>query len=417
MISSQSKSWKWFRKLKKYGFKSASFRKMFVQLLIIGTLLVIFIITFSLSFLRRDNEIHTFPEVRGYYSSKTETDIVPWWWCVGKSNLYDRMTENIMDTILPPFKNHIEDFYAKSCIKAAKSIYSLSPEIVKQIKVIRIETWRDYSTGIHGFVDLEIPIENSFQVVTLEFDDDRALPIKIYQNDFSQTKDSKVWFVVTAHDRSKHFLRFIKSLTNLYDSGEQNFGLCLGTYYSSPREQTFEEQQINNLQGYNFERKIIRAPLPFKKAPILQECIESSTIKQNDIVYMVDVDVAFDANIIQRMKRFVVQGKRAFSPIVWYREKDDHGNTYPDNPHGFAKGGSGIIALYKSDILRFGGYDIKTFQDQHGFEDTDFYHRIKSIKLQMIRSFERTMEHWPHPRDKWEPSSVRDIDTLCPGDS
>lgn len=359
-------------------------------------------------------KLEEFEDVGGFFLSEIPSqNIIPWWWCAGRYQLYERMLENIMTVSLPPWKNHYEAYYARSCIKAAISLLHLPKDKISDMQVTRIEKWQDYATGIHGFVDLTIlgqggsPIQ---QNVTMEFDDDTSLPIKISLNTFNQTKNSKVWFVVTSYDRPAHFLRFLKSITNLYDSGEHNFGLCIGTFYSHAQVETFEEQEVKKLSDYHFDLQIVRAPLPFRKAPTLQKCIFSPQISPDDIVYMVDVDVGFDTHIIERMKRFVVKEKRAFSPIVWYR---DEGN-YENNPRGFAKGGTGLIALYKSDIMRFGGYDISTFQDQHGFEDTDFFYRIRSLKMQVVRSYERTMEHWPHTRDNWEKQGFRNVDLLCP---
>ncbi len=110
---------------------------------------------------------------------------------------------------------------------------------------------------------------------------------------------------------------------------------------------TPEEQEINKYKSLHpdWQVEIVRHPLPFVKAPVLQKCIESTAIKKDDIVFMVDVDVTFPPTILQIIRRYVHQGKRAVNPIVWYRDKDEHGNS-ANYYVGFAWGGIGIIALY-----------------------------------------------------------------------
>jgi len=286
-------------------------------------------------------------------------------------------------------------------------------EDVEKAVVSRVEKWQDYNTGIHGLVDIKL--RNNVQM-TLEFDDDTATELNIKRQTFEAQQSSKIWLITTAYNRPKHFKRFLNSVKELTNKGETNFGVCVGVFYDKENEKTLEEEELlafkEAFPKVNVE--ILRNPLPFEKAPTLQKCLHSNSISENDIVFMVDVDVTFPPTIFNTVRRYVDQGKRAFNPIVWYREADEGGNDYGKYYVGFAWGGIGIVALYKSDVMKFNGYDIVNFKSQHGFEDSDFFFKIKYVGLQIVRLPIREMEHWPHSRNTWEQKAERNVNDLCP---
>ena len=376
--------------------------KKIISISILALLLTTFIIVI------KDNKLEDFEnlhQIQGYFQTYKKEGVVPYWWCLGSDNYQNYIKKHEVVTYIAPFKDPEIVYYAKSAEKAAiKLIDSVSTEITK------IEKWQDYATGVHALVD----IQNSKGQYTLEIKDNQATEIEIFLPD-RKVRTSKVWFVTTTYLRPVNFNRYLESLTSLYNSGEKNFGVCLGLYYKE--DGSIEElQSIENFKIGKEEITIItnKNKLPFKKAPTLQQCINDDRINENDILFMVDVDVTFDDNVIDRIKRYVVQGSRVYNPIIWYRDRDENGQHYPKNPTGYAYGGIGIVAIYKSDVLKFGGYDTVTFQDQHGFEDTDFFFRIKYSKLQIVRTLERNIEHWPHSRDTWQKQNYRNVNVLCP---
>jgi hypothetical protein len=353
-------------------------------------------------------------QVLGYYQAEKSSSIVPYWWCKGTDYFQDEMNKHRTQIFRPPFTDHQIVYYAQSATKGLKRILSKQYPNYLSMDIIQVEKWQDYATGIHGFVDFQVKYDESRKEnFTMEFDDNEATAMDVYLNEFSQK--SKVWFITTTYKRPDHFQRYLNSLGALYDNKKTNFGVCLGIFGDKDVPTQEEEALKVFKEKYsNIEFHIVKKDLPFKKAPSLQECINSPAISPDDIVFMTDVDVTFEPSILDRLYRYVAQGKRAFDPIIWYRDRDEISRTYKKNPTGYAYGGIGIMALYKSDVNRFGGYDVETFQDQHGFEDTDFFFRVKYIKLQIARTLEKQLQHWPHARDTWQQSAERDVSKLCP---
>merc|ERR1712166_325305 len=68
---------------------------------------------------------------------------------------------------------------------------------------------------------------------------------------------------------------------------------------------------------------------------------------------------------------------------------------------GWGDGGPGVIALYAADATSFGGYDVKTYGELHGFEDTDFLLRVRSAGLSVVRQREAGIIHRAHPKAQW----------------
>ena len=103
----------------------------------------------------------------------------------------------------------------------------------------------------------------------------------------------------------------MKSVEKLYQSGNTNFGLCLGLF-SYPGGVPEEESVLSRYRStyQNLDIITIKKFLPFEKAPALQQCLDSPQIKPDDIVFMVDVDVTFPVTVLQTIRRYVSQGTR-----------------------------------------------------------------------------------------------------------
>lgn len=112
---------------------------------------------------------------------------------------------------------------------------------------------------------------------------------------------------------------------------------------------------------------------------------------------MSDVDLQFPPDIVARVQRYLAPGRRVFNPIVYY----DCPAGAECVEQGWADGGPGIIAAYAGDIMRFGGYDVATYGQYHGFEDMDFFFRVRYAGLEIVRKREPRLLHLPHPPAPW----------------
>jgi len=126
----------------------------------------------------------------------------------------------------------------------------------------------------------------------------------------------------------------------------------------------------------------------------------------------------FEPTVLDRVRRYVVQGKRFWSPIIYFEKSPveiNDGYNHDSSRGFFADEGTGIVAIYKSDVDAFGGYDTQLFQERHGFEDTDFFFSARALKLQVARGHEYSIIHVQHERNGWEDNKLTDL-TECPDD-
>jgi len=117
------------------------------------------------------------------------------------------------------------------------------------------------------------------------------------------------------------------------------------------------------------------------------------------IAFMTDVDISLPVDVLDRVTRYVKAGQRVFNPIVFYECTE--GGSEKCWEEGWGDGGPGVIALYAADATSFGGYDVKTYGELHGFEDTDFLLRVRSAGLSVVRQREAGIIHRAHPKAQW----------------
>jgi len=72
-------------------------------------------------------------------------------------------------------------------------------------------------------------------------------------------------------------------------------------------------------------------------------------------------------------------------PLVHYDDHDGQGQLYTDSPMGWATGGTGIVGVFVSDARRVGGYNTDLFGNAHGWEDSDFFFRLRASGLEVSR--------------------------------
>lgn len=108
--------------------------------------------------------------------------------------------------------------------------------------------------------------------------------------------------------------------------------------------------------------------------------------QESDLVFVIDVDISFNARALENVRRFTVEGKSVYYPIVFSEFRDGGGfwRTF----------GYGIMSGYKSDILFSGGYntDIKGW----GKEDVDLFDKLQQTKLLVYRAKDPNLIHKYH---------------------
>jgi len=335
-----------------------------------------------------------------------------WWRCSGGLlSFVNRIDALQMEVETYPFINRMSLYYLRQCQQAFYKLFfpDLSPSTV-EFKPMQIEQWKDYATGIHGMLDFNMTLPNGTVLYkTMEFDDDELthVNVKLIDEYPAVKQKSRVVFITPIFNRTEAFFRNLKSVKGLAKEDE-NFAYCYADFDGDDLEIDEQLDKLLDNDTRNIEITVIKFDKPFRKAPALQACIDVAA-NSDDIVFIMDVDVTFAPVVLERVRRYAIQGKRIFSPIVWYTRMAENGTEFPHAPQLWATQGTGILALYKSDIERFGGYDLDLFQDKHGFEDTDFFFSTRYLRLQIARAKEPSLVHLPHPRDGWEKASRKDL--------
>jgi chondroitin sulfate synthase len=109
--------------------------------------------------------------------------------------------------------------------------------------------------------------------------------------------------------------------------------------------------------------------------------------QDSDLVFIVDIDMLFTAEIVDNVFRFTSLGKAAYFPIVFKQFSNGLGGFW--NTYGY-----GIMAAYKADIVRAGGFD--TSIQGWGSEDVDLYNKCLKIGLTITRTTDPHLVHIYH---------------------
>jgi len=111
-----------------------------------------------------------------------------------------------------------------------------------------------------------------------------------------------------------------------------------------------------------------------------------TSCKDSDLIFIIDVDISFNTKALENVRRFTVEEKSVYFPIV-FSEFRDGGGYWRDF-------GYGIMSGFKKDIMTVGGY--KTDIVGWGKEDVDLYDKIMRSKLYVYRSIDSNLVHKYH---------------------
>uniref|UniRef100_A0A667Y4Z7 Hexosyltransferase n=1 Tax=Myripristis murdjan TaxID=586833 RepID=A0A667Y4Z7_9TELE len=131
----------------------------------------------------------------------------------------------------------------------------------------------------------------------------------------------------------------------------------------------------------------------------------SSQIDNDTLLFFCDVDLVFNGDALQRCRDNTIQGRQVYFPVVFsqYDPKIVYAGNTPDKStfvftkkSGFWRDyGFGITCIFKSDLLRTGGFD--TSIQGWGLEDVDLFTKVINSDLKVFRSQEPGIVHMYHP--------------------
>ncbi|KAK6171968.1 hypothetical protein SNE40_018384 [Patella caerulea] len=224
-----------------------------------------------------------------------------------------------------------------------------------------------------------------------------------------------IHFVMPLSGRLKIFERFMKNYEEICLLTGENAQLHVVLYKSEREEQALEEsiellQKYQNKYGGN-SIEIIRANGVFSRGRGLE--LGASRCSKDALLFLVDVDIVMTRSSLNRIRLNTNQGSQVYFPIVFSQfdpvtvclNHSPHCSCQHDGCHidpldfsqdtGYWRQfGFGIAAMYRSDMLSVGGFDLSI--QGWGKEDVDLYQKYIESNITIFRSVDPGMTHAFH---------------------
>lgn len=216
----------------------------------------------------------------------------------------------------------------------------------------------------------------------------------------------KVNIVVPLSGRYDTFVHFMENFEEVCLIAKLNVKLSI-VLVDNERTQN-SEKHIQLIKDYH--RKYPTADLSiipmtgnFSRGLALE--LGSSQFDNDTLLFFCDVDLIFSGDALQRCRDNAVQGRQAYFPVAFsqynpkivYTEKAQRENKFVlTKKSGFWQDyGFGITCVFKSDLLKAGGFDTSILG--WGLEDVDLFTKVINSGLKVLRSQEPGIFHIYHP--------------------
>lgn len=205
------------------------------------------------------------------------------------------------------------------------------------------------------------------------------------------------------HKTLERFLKFYQTECINRDK----FTYLLIVLYEDDDDYKENKLLIENSQIAYGKDKIayVTSPGKFSRAKALERGI--NFFKNEDLLFLLDVDIIFSEKTLQRVRFNTVRHKKVYFPIVYslynvtvfnktsINYNDLHFESLVDEDSGFWRQfGFGIVSIYKSDYKSVGG--LNTSITGWGMEDVNFYDNIIKSQFKIIRSVDPDLIHVYH---------------------
>lgn len=233
-------------------------------------------------------------------------------------------------------------------------------------------------------------------------------PFQFYESTREMWEQSprKVNILVPLSGRYDTFARFMENFEKVCLVPKQNVKLTVILVNNESNPDRGKHLQLIN----DYNKKYPKADLSmipmtgnFSRGLALE--LGSSQLHNNTLLFFCDVDLIFSGDALQRCRDNAVQGEQVYFPIVFsqYNPKIVYGEKAPrENKFVLTKKGGfwrdygfGITCVFKSDLLKAGGFDTSILG--WGLEDVDLFTKVINSGLKVLRSQEPGMVHIYHP--------------------
>ncbi|XP_048028168.1 chondroitin sulfate synthase 3-like [Megalobrama amblycephala] len=217
---------------------------------------------------------------------------------------------------------------------------------------------------------------------------------------------TKVHFLVPLTGRYEIFVRYMENFERICLIPNQNVKLTIILVDNDTNQD--KERHLELIKEYHnrypkADLSIIPMTGDFSRGLALE--MGSSQLRNNSLLFFCDVDLVFNTDALQRCRDNTIEGRQVYFPVVFsqYDPKIVYAGDPPEDSNfvftkksGFWRDyGFGISCIFKSDLLRAGGFD--TSIQGWGLEDVDLFTKVINSGLKVFRSQEAGIVHIFHP--------------------
>ncbi|XP_076241857.1 chondroitin sulfate synthase isoform X2 [Calliopsis andreniformis] len=217
-------------------------------------------------------------------------------------------------------------------------------------------------------------------------------------------RSKSIHFILPLSGRYEVFQRFLQNYEEICLMNDEKTTLSI-ILYQHKTENTFN-QTIDLIEQLKYKYRsasidILPVSGTFSRAKALD--FGASTLKSNDLMFFVDVDIVFTNSALYRIRANTLLGKQIYFPVVFsqYNPKvipEDFKRKnafFIDETTGFWRQfGFGIVSLYKQDYEVVGGFDLSI--QGWGKEDVDFFEKAIKSNIKIFRAADKNLIHVYH---------------------
>lgn len=195
-------------------------------------------------------------------------------------------------------------------------------------------------------------------------------------------------FVLSLAGRYQTFLRFMRNYeTVCLEQTHSNTDLLLVLFRENiDNDLTLYYNKLDELQLKYPDRRLSHITLDgnFSRGIALNEAVRSSNIRDDQIIFLIDVDIVFTRESLDRIRMNTIKNQQVYLPIVFSDYNPNRNNITLSNSYDIEAGyfrqfGFGICAIYKIDIMHPDIDGFNTDITGWGLEDVKFLERL--VKL------------------------------------
>ena len=238
-----------------------------------------------------------------------------------------------------------------------------------------------------------------------------------------------IHFVLPLSGKHDVFRRFLRNYEEIcLTSGERTTLSVI--LYRHKTEDSFD-RTTDSIERLKYKYRsanidVVPASGTFSRAKALN--LGASRLNDNDLMFFVDVDIAFTESALHRIRANTLLGRQIYFPVVFSQynpktvRRDNRGGSMfvVDETSGYWRQfGFGIVSLYKQEYKTVGGFDLSI--QGWGKEDVDFYEKVVKSNVKIFRAADTDLVHVYHdvecskdlPETQWSMCMGTKADTFA----